>query len=241
MMIGKKIPRFFRMGLTLGIAVGVIMLSMFYGQYRWLANEIVTTGAKQHDAFLYASFERRMRAQLHMMADEIALEISAPDSSSVYDTLNRLTTNNATLAGLRFSGTNVAPVQSGDIATVPSGETVAWLADILIMSYPVSRDDTQLGELLGAFRLDRLHAESASFANDLVDTELQNRRTSYFWHASVRSNCRPRSSGTPTSVSRCCKLTVTSLANWLPSLMTCVIDCVQQQYPVTTSTAFCPA
>ena len=180
-MIGKKIPRYFRMGLTLGIAVGVIMLSMFYGQYRWLANEIVTTGAKQHDAFLYASFERQMRAQLHRMADEIALEIGAPDSSSVYDTLNRLITDNATLAGLRFSGNNVAPVQSGDIATVPSGDTVAWFADILIMSYPVNRDDTQLGELWGAFRLDRLHAESASFANDLVDTELQNRRTSYFW------------------------------------------------------------
>ena len=169
------------MGLTLGIAVGVIMLSMFYGQHRWLADEIVTTSAKQHDAFLYASFERRMRAQLHMMADEIALDIGAPDSFSVYDTLNRLMTDNATLAGLRFSGTNVAPVQSGDIAAMPSGDTVTWLADTLIMSYPVSRDDTQLGELWGAFRLDGLHAESASFAKGLVDTELQNRRTSYFW------------------------------------------------------------
>ncbi len=179
-MIGKEDSKIFADGLTLGTAVGVIMLSMFYGQYRWLANEIVTTRqATRCDPV--RSFERRMRAQLHMMADEIALEIGAPDSSSVYDTLNRLITDNATLAGLRFSGTNVAPVQSGDIATVPSGDTVAWLADVLIMSYPVSRDDTQLGELLGAFRLDRLHAESASFANDLVDTELQNRRTSYFW------------------------------------------------------------
>ncbi len=51
-MIGKKIPRYLRMGLTLGIAVGVIMLSMFYGQYRWLASEIVTASAEQHDAFL---------------------------------------------------------------------------------------------------------------------------------------------------------------------------------------------
>ncbi len=180
-MIGKKIPRYLRMGLTLGIAVGVIMLSMFYGQYRWLANEIVTTSAKQHDAILYANFERQMRAQLHMMADEIALEIGTPNSSSVYDILNRLMIDNATLAGLRFSGTDVAPVQFGDIATVPSGDTVTWLADDLIMSYPVVRNDTQLGHLWGSFRLDRLHAESASFANDLVDAELQNRRTSYFW------------------------------------------------------------
>jgi len=97
-MIGNKIPRFLRMGLTLGIAVGVIMLSMFYGQYRWLANEMVTTSAKQHDAFLYASFERRVRAQLHAMADELALEFGAPDSPSVYTILNRLTTDNAMLA-----------------------------------------------------------------------------------------------------------------------------------------------
>jgi len=180
-MIGKKIPRYLRMGLTLGIAVGVIMLSMFYGQYRWLANEIVTTSAMQHDAILYASFERRMRAQLHVMADEIALEIGTPNSSSVYDILNRLMIDNATLAGLRFSGADVAPVQSGEIATVPSGDTVTWLADSLIMSYPVVRNDTQLGQLWGSFRLDRLHAESASFANNLVDTELKNRRTSYFW------------------------------------------------------------
>jgi len=180
-MIGKKIPRFLRMGLTLGIAVGVIMLSMFYGQYRWLANEIVAASAEQHDAFLYASFERRVRAQLHAMADEFALEIGAPDSPSVNTILNRLTTDNAMLAGLRFNGNNIAPVQSGDIPTVPSGDTVAWLADRLIMSYPVVRDDTRLGALWGAFRLDRLHAESASFANQLVDTELQNRRISYFW------------------------------------------------------------
>jgi len=180
-MIGKKIPRYSRMGLALGIAVSVIMLSMFYGQYRWLANEIVTASAKQHDAFLYASFERRVRAQLHAMADEFALEIGAPDSPSVYTILSRLTTENAMLAGLRFNGSNVEPVQSGDIPAVPSGDAVAWLTDSLIMSYPVVRDDTQLGALWGAFRLDQLHAESASFANDLVDTGLQNRRISYFW------------------------------------------------------------
>ena len=39
-MIGSKIPRYLLLGLGLGVAVGVIMLSMFYGQYRWLADEI---------------------------------------------------------------------------------------------------------------------------------------------------------------------------------------------------------
>ena len=180
-MIGNRIPRYFQMGLTLGIAVGVIMLSLFYGQYRWLANEIVTTSTEQHDAILYASFERRVRAQLHVMADNIALEIGTPDGAAVSTILNRLMTNNETLIGLRFSGIDVASVQSGNIPSSPSNDGVAWLADNLIMTYPVVRDDVHLGELAGAFLLDELHAESVAFATELIDGELQNRRSSYFW------------------------------------------------------------
>ena len=180
-MIGNKIPKYFLLGLTLGVAVGVIILSMFYGQYRWLANEIVTTSTAQHDEFLRASFERLVRAQLHVMADEIALEISTPGSVPVYTILNRLMTDNETLAGLRFNAADGAPVQSGNVPSLPFGDTVAWHTDNLIMSYPVVGDEIALGELSGAFLLDALHAESASFTNELVNRELQNRRISYFW------------------------------------------------------------
>jgi diguanylate cyclase (GGDEF)-like protein/PAS domain S-box-containing protein len=180
-MIGNRIPRYFQMGLTLGIAVGVIMLSLFYGQYRWLANEIVTTSTEQHDAILYASFERRARAQLHVMADNVALEIGTPDGAAVSTILNRLLTDNETLVGLRFSGIEVEPVQSGNYPSAPSNDGVAWLADNLIMTYPVVRGDIHLGELAGAFPLDELHAESVAFTTELIDGELENRRISYFW------------------------------------------------------------
>jgi len=73
-MIGSKIPRYLLFGLTLGVIVAAAMLSMFYGQYRWLANEITTTSAAQHDAFLRASYERRVRAQMHSVADDIIAE-----------------------------------------------------------------------------------------------------------------------------------------------------------------------
>ena len=180
-MIGNRIPKYFRIGLTLGIAVGVIMLSLFYGQYRWLANEIVATSTEQHDAILTASFERRMRSQLHAISVDIALEIGTPESASVAVILNRLMTNNETLVGLRFSGTDVAPVQAGNFPTVTFDDSVTWLADYLIMTYPVVLGGTQLGELSGAFLLDELLAESASFATELMDRELQIRRISYFW------------------------------------------------------------
>jgi diguanylate cyclase (GGDEF)-like protein/PAS domain S-box-containing protein len=180
-MIGNRIPRYFQMGLTLGIAVGVIMLSLFYGQYRWLANEIVTTSTEQHDAILYASFERRARAQLHVMADNVALEIGTPDAAAVSTILDRLLTDNETLVGLRFSGIEVEPVQSGNYPSAPSNDGVAWLADNLIMTYPVVRGDIHLGELAGAFPLDELHAESVAFTTELIDGELENRRISYFW------------------------------------------------------------
>ena len=49
-MIGSKIPRYLLLSLALGVAMGIIMLSMFYGQYRWLADEIMSASAAEHDA-----------------------------------------------------------------------------------------------------------------------------------------------------------------------------------------------
>ena len=40
-MIGSKLPQNLLSGLALGVGVGAIMLALFYGQYQWLANELV--------------------------------------------------------------------------------------------------------------------------------------------------------------------------------------------------------
>ena len=81
-MAGSKIPRYLLIVLAFGAAVAVIMLSMFTVQYRWLANEIVTTSETEHEAFLEASFERRVRAQLHAIADELAVTLDTANSSA---------------------------------------------------------------------------------------------------------------------------------------------------------------
>ena len=81
-MIGSKIPRYLLYVLILGAAVAFIMLSMFYGQYRWLADEITTASAAQHEAFLRASYERRVRAQMHAVADDLASDTTLRIRSS---------------------------------------------------------------------------------------------------------------------------------------------------------------
>jgi hypothetical protein len=63
-MPGSKLPRYLVYVLALGIAVGAIMLSMFYGQYRWLATGMVEDSAADHEAYLRISLEARGREQL---------------------------------------------------------------------------------------------------------------------------------------------------------------------------------
>ena len=70
-MIGRRIPRLLLYATTLGVIVAALMLSMFYGQYRWLARQIVATSYEEHRSLVEASFERRMRAQLHEVADTL--------------------------------------------------------------------------------------------------------------------------------------------------------------------------
>ena len=42
-MTGNRIPRYLIFVVALGASVAVIMLTMFYAQYRWLAHEIAAT------------------------------------------------------------------------------------------------------------------------------------------------------------------------------------------------------
>ena len=70
-MIGSKIPRYVVFATALGAAVAIVLLSMFYVQYRWLAQEIVISGAAEHNTLLAQSFERRARAQVHEAAGDL--------------------------------------------------------------------------------------------------------------------------------------------------------------------------
>ena len=99
-MIASKIPRYLLFALMLGFAVTVIMLSMFYGQYHWLAEEIVARSSAEHDSFLEVNFERRTRSQMADIAGSFALDVNVSDSAAVLQALNRsLTLDDGTVSG----------------------------------------------------------------------------------------------------------------------------------------------
>ena len=179
-MIGKKLPQNLLSGLALGISVGVIMLALFFAQYRWLAGELVNTSAAEHEVVLRVSFERRFRAQLHQLADQLALQAEAANAVETSTLLDAMLADNSTLIGLRAVIDGTEPAQAGNVPLASTGETV-WLSNSITMSYPVLRDEQEIGLLSGAFRLDGLHAESAAFATDMANKEANSRRISYLW------------------------------------------------------------
>ncbi len=180
-MIGNKVPQNILSGLALGIGVGAIMLTLFYGQYHWLADQLVSSSATQHDVVLRASFERRMRAQLHGMADRVAVEIDTADASRLSLILDRMVTENTALSSLRIEVHDHTTSQSGNFPQPTSSDESIWLTDSLTMSYPILQAEDRIGVLYGAFLLDDLHAESAAFAADLANKEAISLRASFMW------------------------------------------------------------
>ena len=264
-MIGNKLPQNLLSGLALGAGVGAIMLALFYGQYHWLANELVSSSAAQHNIVLRASFERRMRAQLHGMADRVAVEIETDDAGRLSLILDRMVAENAALSGLRVEVDDHTSLQSGNFPQSTSAEETTWLTDSLSLSYPILQTEDQIGELHGAFLLDDLHAESAAFATDLANKETLSRRASYVWIGlgtfatfisyllvvgaiARRQSIRVRALKEQAEkfrdadlANRWLKPATTSLVSWHRSLMTCAIDCVTPQSHETMSIAFYPA
>ncbi len=176
-MIGNRFPRFLLLVLALGVAVAVVMLSMFYGQYRWLADQIVTASSEQHYAFLQGSFERRARAQMHGIADILSQDGEADPGLL----LNQALLGNKNLSGLRFTDRSGRSWSSGSMPVVDDPLAVTWLDDRLFLPYPVKQNGDQTGTVSGAFLLDELRAEFSAFGEQVATQEVESRRISYFW------------------------------------------------------------
>lgn len=179
-MIGKKLPQNLLSGLALGVCVGAIMLALFYGQYHWLAAEIVNTSAAEHEVVLRESFERRFRAQLHELADLVAADVESTEAEQVAATLDRMIADNQALLGLRVDVGDAAPLQVGNVPFASEGEVV-WLSNSITMPYPIYRQEEAIGQMFGTFSLNDLRAESAAFATDIANKEARSRRISYVW------------------------------------------------------------
>ena len=166
-MIGREIPRYLLFAITTGVAVMVIILSMFYGQYRWLAGEIIATSSVEHDIVLKASYERRMRSKMHAIADRFAAGIDISDAAAVFATMDRALSENTNMTGLRFTASSQREFSTGSFPIADINTPVTWLPDRLVMTYPVVAAGRRVGELAASFQLTQLRAESAAFAQQL--------------------------------------------------------------------------
>ncbi|MDJ0793103.1 MAG: EAL domain-containing protein [Woeseiaceae bacterium] len=177
-MTGSKIPRYFFYATALAIVVAAIMLSLFYGQYHWLANQIVSTSYEEHRTLLEASYERRMRAQLHAMADALP---DNPDSTQVGNSLSRAMAANPNLNGIRYRDSSGRTWSSGNYPAGQSDADTVWLQQQLLMSYPVIREGREVGRMSAAFGLTPLQDELLDFTEVLYTKEGESRRVSYLW------------------------------------------------------------
>jgi len=180
-MASRILPRYLLLASALAIVVTGVMLSIFYGQYRWLANSIVETGVRQHDASLSGSFERRARGHLHRIADEVAALGDNPDPALTRNVLQQSVLTRNTLIGIRYQANGGQPVEYGRIDVTEAYRGTLWRPNNLFLTYPVTAGDETIGLLSSNFTLDDVQAESVSFKDSLLLREVERRKRSFLW------------------------------------------------------------
>lgn len=180
-MTGRILPRYLILASTLSLVVVVIMLSIFYGQYQWLAGGLVGASVDEHNAALAASFERQARGQLHRIADELASLPEADDDAGMLAIIERAMKNRDELVGLRFERSDGTRIQSGDISDGDGQEVAEWQPDRLYLAYPVMQDKVQIGRLVSSFELSVLREEAGEFEQRLLAQEKAYRGDTFVW------------------------------------------------------------
>lgn len=180
-MTGRILPRYLILASMLSLVVVGIMLSIFYGQYRWLAGGIVGASVDEHNASLAASFERQARGDLHRIADQLAAIPDSGDPAAIRTVMERATALDDDLIGLRFESSDGPRVETGEIATDAGTESTEWRANRLHLTYPVVRDGVQAGRLISSFELSDLRRESNAFEQRLLEQEASYRNDTFVW------------------------------------------------------------
>ena len=166
---------------TLTLVVVGLMLSLFYGQYRWLATDIVSSSVEEHNAILEGRFEGRARAQLHRIADSVATAENRDDSASISLLLEKAALENENLVGVRYVRRGQPNLQAGSVPEQAGDQSTQWTTDNLYLTYPITLDGNILGVLVSNFTLDEVHRESARFRDQLLSTGDERRRASFVW------------------------------------------------------------
>jgi diguanylate cyclase (GGDEF)-like protein/PAS domain S-box-containing protein len=180
-MTGSRIPRIFSYAMTIGVIVTAVMLSLFYAQYRWLANQIETASYGEYRALVEASFAHRARSDLHDVAYSLPTDVLAADAATLSLVLNGAMGANPKFNGLRLRLDSGSSQVAGNAPAAANDSAALWQEDQLVISYPVVRDRTEIGRIWGSFNLATLNSELEAFTAELQAKEAESRRVSYLW------------------------------------------------------------
>ena len=174
-MTRRVLPRYLILAVTL-VMVLIGMTWIVYGQYRWLATDIVERSVEEHNAILEGSFEGRARAQLHRIADSVAASEKQNDHASISRFLTGVTLDNEKLVGVRYVRNDRTVLQAGDVPEQMSDDVTQWAEDNLHLTYPVVLNGENFGVLVGNFTLDAVQRESRQFRRQLASRAREQRR-----------------------------------------------------------------
>ena len=180
-MTGNRAPRLLLLAVALGVTVSGVMLSVFYGQYHWLAEQIVDASSAEYDLRAEATFEQQAHTQLLIAADKMHDAVSGDRIADIFLALNTVLIENENLTGVRYTSVTNQTFDAGSIPQTTNPEATIWLAQRLIIPQPIIIADVEVGVLSGAFDLSELNADSAHFMAEITNTEATSRQASYLW------------------------------------------------------------
>ncbi len=165
----------------LGVIATVVMLCVFYGQYRWLADQIVDASSSEFNLRAEASFEQQSRTQLKMAANSLIDASTSGQTADVLFSLNSILVADENLTGIRFIDNTGSSITSGVYPAASNPTGTLWLAEQLLISQSIEVNGVETGVLAGAFDLTDLYADSARFTEEILSTEIATRHISYLW------------------------------------------------------------
>jgi len=180
-MIGNRTPRLLILAVALGVTVSGVMLSVFYGQYHWLAKQIVAASSAEYNLRAEATFEQRAHTELLAAADRMHDAVSRDQVADIFLALNTILIENKNLTGVRYTSITDQAFDAGSIPQTTNSDATIWLAQRLIITQPVVIADVEVGVLSGVFDLAELNAETARFTAEITNTEVTSRQASYLW------------------------------------------------------------
>ncbi len=175
-MTGSAVPKYLVLTAALAVTVVGIMLSVFYGQYRLLAGNLVTTSAQLYEEGQAASCERQARSRLARIANGIAARQEPADEVFIASFLDAMLATDPELVGIEFVRLSGEKISAGEIGVT---ETDSGQHEPLRLGYDAVRDNKVIGTVYGYFSLAAVHAESAVFRDEVLTTETASRRVSF--------------------------------------------------------------